>query len=84
MNEIISSRDITKIDVNLNGLTYQEVLNINRVKKYVSSKKNEIYQEDVFYINGKWIIMNNNVLGKTIMNLDVSQMENTELTKRWC
>ena len=83
LGEIISSGDPIGIDVNKNGLTYQEVYNIKRVENYISSKKKEIYQEDVFYLNGKWIIINSNIIGKTLMNLDTSLIENTELTKKY-
>ena len=80
LSEIISSRDPTKIDVNKNGLTYQEVYNITRVEKYISSEK-KIYQEDVYYLNGKWIIMYSNGVGVTEMGLDVSNMENSCMVK---
>jgi hypothetical protein len=83
LSEIMSSRDPTEIDVTLNGLTYQEVLNIKRVEDYVSSKKKDIFEEDIFYINGKWIIIHSNSIGKYKMNLDISQMENTELVKKY-
>ena len=83
LSEIMLSRDRTKIDVNLNGLTYQEVFNIKRVEDYISSKKKDIFEEDVFYINGKWIIINSNSVGKVRLDLDISRMENTELVKKY-
>ena len=83
LRNIISSRDPNKIDVNINGLTYQEILNIKIVEDYFSLKKIDIFEEEFFYINGKWIIIKSNIIGKIPVNIDISQLENTELTKRF-
>ena len=82
LRNIISSRDPTEIDKNINGLTYQEILNIKIIEDYFSLKKIVIFEEEFFYINGKWIIIKSNIVGKIPINIDISQMENTELTKR--
>jgi len=68
------------IELNTNGLYYNEVENIFRIRKEI---KLEIFINEIYRINGKFIVIkdNDNKNDINIDNLDLTMMKNTLLTK---
>ena len=75
------------IEMNSDGLTYHDIESILKIKKYLEERHYEskivFYQEEIFRINGKYIVIKDNesVAGTSIDKIDVSNLENTFLMK---
>ena len=75
------------VEMNSNGLTYQDIESIYKIKKYLEVHHNipkiTVYQEEIYRINGKYIIIKENEIvgGTNIDKIDVSNLENTFLMK---
>jgi hypothetical protein len=69
------------IQLNTDGLFYEDIERIYMIKNYLNM---EVYQDEVFRINGKFIILKENSTEPTenISGLDVSMMNNTYLTNK--
>ena len=74
--------DADNIQLNTDGLFYEDIERIYTIKNYLNI---DVYQCDVFRINGKFIIIKENTTEPTennISKLDVSMMNNTNLTNK--
>jgi hypothetical protein len=69
------------IQLNADGLFYEDIERIYMIKNYLNM---EVYKDEVFRINGKFIILKENSTEPTenISGLDVSMMNNTYLTNK--
>ena len=69
------------IQLNSDGLFYEDIERIYIIKRYLNT---EVYQDEVFRVNGKFIVLKENSSEPTenISGLDVSMMENTVLTNK--
>jgi len=69
------------IQLNSDGLFYEDIERIYVIKKYLNT---DVFQDEVFRINGKFIVLKENLSEPTenISGLDVSMMENTVLTNK--
>jgi hypothetical protein len=69
------------IQLNSDGLFYEDIERIYVIKKYINT---DVFQDEVFRINGKFIVLKENLSEPTenISGLDVSMMENTVLTNK--
>jgi hypothetical protein len=69
------------IQLNSDGLFYEDIERIYVIKKYINT---DVFQDEVFRINGKFIVLKENLGEPTenISGLDVSMMENTVLTNK--
>ena len=80
---MISNKDENEDNIQLNadGLFYEDIERIYIIKNYLNT---DVYQEEVFRINGKFIVIkeNSNESVDNISDLDVSMMNNTVLTNK--
>ena len=69
------------IQLNSDGLFYEDIERIYTIKRYLNT---EVFQDEVFRVNGKFIVLKENSGEPTenISGLDVSMMENTVLTNK--
>jgi hypothetical protein len=69
------------IQLNTDGLFYEDIERIYIIKNYLNT---DVFLDDVFRINGKFIIIKENSTEPTdnISKLDVSMMNNTFLTNK--
>ena len=69
------------IQLNSDGLFYEDIERIYVIKKYLNT---DVFQDEVFRINGKFIVLKENLSEPTenISGLDVSMIENTVLTNK--
>ena len=69
------------IQLNSDGLFYEDIERIYVIKKYLNT---DVFQDEVFRINGKFIVLKENLSepAENISGLDVSMMENTVLTNK--
>ena len=69
------------IQLNSDGLFYEDIERIYIIKRYLNT---DVFQNEVFRINGKFIVLKENLSEPTenISGLDVSMMENTVLTNK--
>ena len=69
------------IQLNSDGLFYEDIERIYVIKRYLNT---DVFQDEVFRINGKFIILKENLSEPTenISDLDVSMMKNTVLTNK--
>ncbi len=74
-------KNADNIQLNTDGLFYEDIERIYTIKNYLNT---DVYQGNVFRINGKFIIIKENSTEPTedISKLDVSMMRNTILTNK--
>jgi hypothetical protein len=70
------------IELTKDGLYYDDLENIFKIRKYL---KIDIFQEEIYKINGKYIVIKDNesVKVKNITELDTTMLENTLLEKEY-
>lgn len=82
--ELLKAHEIDdcNIELNKNGLEYNDIENIFKIRNFL---KIEIFQDEIYRVNGKLIVIrDNNVKDKTSINineLDLSMMKDTLVMK---